>query len=77
MDVRLTCISPGKVDSSPTESTGLADRGFTLTEEFVVAYNATLQVPTFMKGKKQLERSNTEETRNLAHVHIHVERVIG
>lgn len=38
---------------------------------------ATVKTPAFLKGKKQLEPREIEDTRNIAHVRIHVERVIG
>ena len=54
----------------------LADRGFTTHEE-VWYYGAKLHIPAFTKGKSQLEPAEIEETRKIAHVRIHVERVIG
>ena len=55
----------------------LADRGFTLSEEFAVACNAELHIPSFTRGKTQLSPAETESTRKLANIRIHVERVIG
>ena len=40
-------------------------------------YCATIKVPTFTKGKKQLAGVEVEQTRTIANVRIHVERVIG
>ena len=54
----------------------LADRGFTIQEE-VWYYGAKLHIPAFTKGKSQHDRVEIEETRKIARVHIHVERVIG
>ena len=54
----------------------LADRGFTI-EESVGLYCAEVKIPPFTKAKKQLTRSEVDRTRKLAHVRIHVERVIG
>lgn len=54
----------------------LADRGF-LIKEFVELFHATVKVPAFTKGKDQLHPVDLENTRSLAHVRIHVERVIG
>ncbi|XP_077982798.1 uncharacterized protein LOC144437668 isoform X1 [Glandiceps talaboti] len=54
----------------------LADRGFTI-EASVSAYRAVLKIPAFTKGKLQLERKDIDWSRELAHVRIHVERVIG
>jgi hypothetical protein len=54
----------------------LADRGFPL-EEVVASRGAKFMVPAFMKERKQLPEIETEETRLIANVRIHVERVIG
>ncbi|XP_066918246.1 uncharacterized protein [Clytia hemisphaerica] len=54
----------------------LADRGFTIGDS-VGLYCAELKIPQFTKGKTQLSQRHVEETKNLASVRIHVERVIG
>ena len=54
----------------------LADRGFDVTDS-VGIYQATLHTPAFTKGKTQLTALEVEQTRSLANVRIHVERVIG
>ncbi len=54
----------------------LADRGFTV-EDSVNYYMAELCVPAFTKGKPQLSKKEIDWSRELAHVRIHVERVIG
>ena len=54
----------------------LADRGFTISDQ-VGLYCATVEIPAFTKGKKQLSSIELENTRELAAVRIHVERVIG
>ena len=54
----------------------LADRGFTIHEE-VWYYGANRNIPAFTKGKDQLDPIDLENTRNIANVRIHVERVIG
>ena len=46
----------------------LADRGFTLVDDFAAACGA---------GKKQLAARDVEVTRKIANVRIHIERVIG
>ena len=38
---------------------------------------ASLRIPAFTKGKDQLSPIEVEETRTIANVRIHVERVIG
>ena len=38
---------------------------------------AEVKVPTFTRGRVQLDAKDVEETRAIAHLRIHVERVIG
>lgn len=54
----------------------LADRGFDI-QDSVSLYCARVSIPAFTKGKKQLAGIEVEQTRRLANVRIHVERVIG
>ena len=54
----------------------LADRGFDITES-VGMMQAKLHIPAFTKGKDQLSAMEIDETRTIANVRIHVERVIG
>ncbi|XP_078026475.1 uncharacterized protein LOC117250756 [Epinephelus lanceolatus] len=54
----------------------LADRGFDIKES-VAFMGTTLKTPAFTKGRSQLDSKDVEETRKIAHVRIHVERVIG
>jgi len=54
----------------------LADRGFDIAES-VGVMQAKLHIPAFTKGKSQLSAIEVEETRTIANVRIHVERVIG
>ena len=56
--------------------TVLADRGFDISDS-VGSYCSTLKVPAFTRGKPQLSGINVEQTRQIANVRIHVERVIG
>ena len=56
--------------------TVLADRGFDIQESVGLLW-ATLKMPTFTKGKSQLSVIEVEQTRRIANVRIHVERVIG
>lgn len=53
----------------------LADRGFSI-DDMVKLYCARVKYPAFLKGKKQLGEQDIENTRKLASVRIHVERVI-
>lgn len=45
--------------------------------ESVGTVQAKLHIPAFTKGKSQLSALEVEETRSIANVRIHVERVIG
>jgi hypothetical protein len=53
----------------------LADRGFTVHES-VQFRQAKLSIPAFTKGKDQLHPADVEQTRKVATVRIHVERII-
>ena len=53
----------------------LADRGFDIKDSLGL-YSATVTLPAFTKGKKQLEGIDVEQTRTIANVRIDVERVI-
>mgnify|MGYP001798006644 CR=1 FL=1 len=54
----------------------LADRGFDI-QESVGLFCSTIKIPAFTRGKKQLSGIEVEQTRRIANVRIHVERVIG
>ena len=54
----------------------LADCDFDITDS-VGTMQATLHIPAFTKGKSQLPAAEVEQTRTIANVRIHVERVIG
>ena len=54
----------------------LADRGFDISDS-VGTMHAQLHIPAFTKGKTQLSALEVHETRKIANVRIHVERVIG
>lgn len=64
----LTNIIPGDIV--------LADRGFDIAESLGTV-QARLNIPAYTKGKDQLSALEVEETRTIANVRIHVERVIG
>ncbi len=55
----------------------LADRGFTLVDEFAAGCGVELIIPSFTKGKKQLSAKEVEVSRQIASIRIHIERVIG
>lgn len=54
----------------------MADRGFLVRDE-IKNVGAELKMPVFTKGKNQLHPLEVEQTRKIANVRIHVERVIG
>ena len=54
----------------------LADRGFTVHEAAVV-FCVEVKLSPFTKGKKQLSQCEVDRSRQLSHLRIHVERVIG
>ena len=54
----------------------LADRGFNIAEDLGV-YGASLEIPAFTRGKKQLSLREVEYSQRLSKVRIEVERVIG
>lgn len=55
----------------------LADRGFTLHDDFAARCSAELLTPAFTKGKSQLSAQEVETSRKISSVRIHIERVIG
>ena len=55
----------------------LADRGFTLQDDFAANSSSILLIPAFTKNKPQLSAEEVEVTRKIASVRIHIERVIG
>lgn len=54
----------------------LADRGFDIAES-VGLFCARIKIPAFTKGEKELSKIEVEQTRSIANIRIHVERVIG
>ncbi|XP_047132699.1 uncharacterized protein LOC124811353 [Hydra vulgaris] len=54
----------------------LADRGFSI-EDSIALYCAEVKLPSFTKEKLQLSSWDVEQTRKIASVRVHVERVIG
>ena len=53
----------------------LADRGFLIGED-LAARGATLVIPDFTRGKKQLSAREVERSRKIARVRIHVQRLM-
>ncbi|XP_051803372.1 uncharacterized protein LOC127533698 [Acanthochromis polyacanthus] len=74
-DAHITANS-GFLDHLQPGDVVLADRGFTIQNQ-VGLYCAKVEIPAFTRGKKQLGAAELEDTRRLAAVRIHVERVIG
>ena len=54
----------------------LADRGFDISDS-VGFYYAQVKLPAFTKGKKQLSAMDVEQSRRIASIRIHVERIIS
>ena len=54
----------------------LADRGFNI-EDSVGYYGASLKMPPFTRGKKQLSAKEVHFARKLSNCRIHVERIIS
>ncbi|XP_041349283.1 uncharacterized protein LOC121368608 [Gigantopelta aegis] len=54
----------------------LADRDFDIADS-VGLMMATIKMPAFTKGKTQMPALELEKSRKIAHLRIHVERVIG
>ena len=67
--------SSGLLDHLNAGDVILADRGFDI-QESVGSFSSTIKIPAFTKGKK-LSGIEVEQTRRIANVRIHVERVIG
>ena len=55
----------------------LADRGFTLKDDFAVGSGSELIIPAFTKNKSQLSADEVETLQKISSVPIHIERVIG
>ena len=74
-DKHLT-MNSGLLDHLLPDDTILADCGFNI-QDSVGMYCARIAMPAFTKEKKQLTGIEVEQTRRIANVRIHVERVIG
>lgn len=71
--ITLNC---GFLDSLLPGDIVLADRGFDLRENVGMLY-AEVKFPAFTNGRCQLAARGVEETRKIAHLRTHVERVTG
>ena len=54
----------------------MADRGFDIEEDLILR-GVSLNIPPFMRGKKQLSENEVVTTRRIASLRIHVERAMG
>lgn len=54
----------------------LANRGFDIRDS-VELMCAEVKTPVFTRGRCQLDAKDVEDTRKIAHLRVHVERVIG
>ena len=54
----------------------MADRGFTV-RDLLAEKGITLNIPPFLDGKQQLASEDIQRGRQIASLHIHVERTIG
>ena len=54
----------------------MADRGFTI-KDLLSTIGADLNLPPFLRGKKQLSAEEVAEGRSIASLRIHVKRAIG
>ena len=80
-------LFPGSIsDKQLTERSGLlqliekgdsimADRGFDI-QDMLTPLGVRVNLPTFLKGKPQLEANELVETRRIASLRIHVERAM-
>lgn len=55
----------------------MADRGFTLVDDFASSCSVELLIPAFTKGQNQMSAHEIERSRKISSVRIHIERVIG
>ena len=74
-DPELTKVSGFLERVAPCVSI-MADRGFTI-RDLLSAIGADLNLPPFLRGKKQLSAEEVAEGRSIASLRIHVERAIG
>ncbi|XP_067941045.1 putative nuclease HARBI1 [Watersipora subatra] len=65
----------GLIDLLDSDDMVMADRGFLIDE--LLKENQVLNIPPFLKSRPQFDKEEVDETRSIASVRIHVERVIG
>lgn len=69
-------LHSGFLDKVVHGDCALADRGF-LIEEELATRGAVLRIPAFTRNRTQMSVRDVDVSRQIAHVRIHVERVIG
>ena len=69
-------LNSGFLDKVTFGDCVLADRGF-LIEEELATRGAVLRIPAFTRGKAKMSAKDVDMSRQIAHVQIHVKRVIG
>jgi len=69
-------VDSGILDNLKPGVLVMDDRGFKIEAE-VASRHAHLVTPSFMQRRSQLSEESAEETRRIANVRIHVERIIG
>lgn len=70
---RSSLLNEGKFDAGDSI---MADRGI-LVQDLFANQNVSVNTPTLLKGKSQLEPEDVVRDRTVASKRIHVERVIG
>lgn len=53
----------------------MADKGFTISD--VLALGASLDIPYFLGGSRQMPHEDVVKTQEIPHLRIHVERAIN
>ena len=69
-------LNSGFLDKVTFVDCVLADRGFLIDQELATR-GALLGIPAFTRGKAQMFEKDVDMSRQIPHVRIHVERVIG
>ena len=69
-------LRSGFLDKLQKGDVVLADRGFLIQKE-LASRGAILKIPAVAKGRKQLSAKEVDTSRELCHVRIYVEHVIG
>ena len=75
MSDREVVVRSGLVELLEPGDLVMADRGFTI--EDLLSEKVELNIPPFLRDKPQFDQAEVADTRSIAAVRIHVERVIG